>query len=205
MTLTQIILLLVAIAIFYIFFKQLFSGNYTQSELATQSQEKIAPSHNNLNKSKNDRVKELFEIAQNALEQNDNLEAKKALESLLILEPNNLDAKRMLAVSYLNMNNYPKAKELLEEILNQNPNDDLAHNMLANTLHKLGEDEQALFHHKKAVELDPEYAKYYYNWANTLYDLGKVQEAKELYQKALSLDPNFKEAQKAISEIENGK
>ncbi len=205
MTFMQIILLLVAIAIFYIFFKQLFSGNYTQSELATQNQEKIEPSHSNLNKSKNDRVNELFEIAQNALDANDNLEAKKALESLLILEPNNLDAKRMLALSYLNMNNYPKAKELLEEILKQNPNDDLSHNLLANTLHKLNEDEEAIVHHKKAIELDPEYAKYYFNYANTLYDLGKIKEAKELYQKALSLDPSLEEAKKAISEIENGK
>jgi tetratricopeptide (TPR) repeat protein len=208
MTQLQLILLLLAVAIFAIFFKQLFSGNYPKRgvdyEPATPNK---APAKNDsINKTlnpKTNRIEQLLQIAKTSLDKNDNLEAKKALESLLILDPNNIEAKKMLGVANLNMNYYPKAKELFLEVLEQNPNDDLVHNLLANTLHKLGEDELAIKHHKKAVELDSTYAPYYFNYANTLYDLGQFEQALNLYKKALELDPNLNEAKKIISEIEN--
>ena len=149
------------------------------------------------------RVDELFEIAQRSLDSGDNIEAKKALESLLILDPQNRDALRMLGVAYMNMNNFVDAKERFLEVLEQDPSDDLTHNLLANTLHRLGEDEEAIAHHKRAIELDPSYAAYYYNYANTLYEIGKNQEALEMYKKAFELEPTLKDAQKMIRELEN--
>ncbi len=213
MSTIDIFLLFSAISIFIIFFKQIFTGKHPKRGVdfeAKLSDDKIG-GINRIDKTfaKNDlqenmtRVEELFNIAQESIAKNDNIEAKKALTSLLILEPKNIDAMRMLAVVYNNMNNYSKAKETLLELLEINPKDDLAHSILANTLHKLAEDEEAIKHHKIAIELDPSYANHYYNYANTLLDLNKKEEALKLYKKALSLEPDNKLFKKVIKEIEN--
>ena len=209
----QLILAIVALSIFIIFFKQLFSGNYPKRGVDFESklpQESIGgvsrPDrifHSTKETESKSRVDELFEIAQRSLDSGDNIEAKKALESLLILEPQNRDALRMLGVAYMNMNNFVDAKERFLEVLEQDPSDDLTHNLLANTLHRLGEDKEAIAHHKRAVELDPSYATYYYNYANTLYEIGKNQEALEMYKKAFELEPTLKDAQKMIRELED--
>jgi len=212
----QLILSILALVIFIIFFKQLFSGNYPKRGLDFDSSlkneniggisrpDKIFK-NNQTNSLKQSRVNELLDIAQKALDDKNSIEAKKALESLLIIKPDNIDAMRMLAIAKLNMNDFISAKDTLEELLKISPNDDLAHNLLANTLHKLGEDEEALNHHKIAVDLDNSYAPYYYNWANTLYDLKEYQRALELYNKAVVIDPGFDEAKKMKEEIENGR
>lgn len=209
----QLILAIVALFIFVIFFRQLFSGNYPKrgidyeakvpnDSIANISAPTKVLKQDESNKSVS-RVEQLFNIAQESLDKGDNLEAKKALQSLLILEPNNIDALRMLAVAYMNMYDYSNAKETLLELLNLNPNDDLAHNLLANVLHKLGEDEDAIIHHQKAIELDSTYGPYYYNYANTLYDLGQKDEAIKYYKKALELDSTLDEAKKILKELED--
>ncbi len=209
----QIILAIIALSIFVIFFRQLFSGNYPkrgvdfESKLPQESIGGVSRPDKIFHKTKEleskSRIDELYEIAKKSLDSGDNIEAKKALESLLILEPNNQDALRMLGFAYMQMNNYVDAKEHFLKALELNPNNDLVHNLLANTLHKLGEDEEAIAHHKRAIELDPNYAAYYFNYANTLYDLGKKQEALAMYKQALELEPTLTEAQKMIKELED--
>ncbi len=203
----QIILTMVALGIFAIFFKQLFSGSFPKRGVDYETQMpniEPVPASSVKAGGTQSRVEQLFEIAKNSIDNGDNIEAKKALMSLLILEPKNPEALRMLGVVYMNMNDFSNAKEQFLKLLELNPGDDLAHNLLANALHKLGEDESALMHHKKAIELDNSYAPYYFNYANTLYDLGDKEEALKLYKKALELDKNLKDAKKMISEIENG-
>ena len=211
----QLILTIVAIVIFTIFFKQLFSGNHPKRGVDFEPKlpdeqiggisraDKIFKKDNNQEVPKS-RVQELMDIAKESIENGDNIEAKKALNALLIIEPDNLEALRALGAVYLNMNDYFDAKETFKKILDYDSSDDLTHNLLANTLHKLGEDEEAIEHHKIAIKLDETYAPYYYNYANTLYDLGQKGEALKLYKRALELDPSLEDAKKIIREIENG-
>jgi len=210
----QLILAIVALGVFVIFFKQLFSGNYPKRGVDFEAKtakdriggvsrpDKIFKKEQAPKQSKN-RIQELFDIAKKSLDSGDNIEAKKALQSLLILEPQNLDALKMLGVAYMNMNDYSNAKENFLEILKQDPKNDITHNLLANTLHKLAENNEAITHHKKAIELDSSYAPYYYNYANTLYDLEQFVKAKEFYKKALELDANLEDAKKMINKIDN--
>lgn len=209
----QLILAIVALSIFIIFFKQLFSGNYPkrgidyEAKVADDSIASISTPTKVFKKEQTSsisRVEQLFNIAKESLEKGDNIEAKKALQSLLILEPKNIEALRMLAASYINMNDYSNAKETLLELLELDNKDDLAHNMLANVLHKLGEDSEAITHHKRAIELDSSYAPHYYNYANTLYDMDRLDEALEYYKKSLELDNRLEDAKKMIRELENG-
>ncbi len=212
MTLFQLILLIAAAVIFFLFFRQLFSGNYPQrgvdfeAKLPDNSSSSRLEAVKSLDASGSDekrlaRIKELLSIADESLEKGDNLEAKKALQSAMILDENNPEILRRLGVVYMNMNDYSDAREIYERLLQKDPNDDLAHGSLANALHKLGEDEAALLEHKEALRLDPDYAPHHYNYANTLYDLGLKEEALKEYKKALELDPDLKEAKEMVEEL----
>ncbi len=209
MSLFQFILLISAGVIFALFFKQLFSGNYPRRGVDYEAKvpdeqigglnrpdktfAKATPPKN--------RIEELLNIADSSIEKGDNLEAKKALLSALVLDENNPEALRRLGVVYMNMNDYLDAKETYKRLISLDPKDDLAYSSLANALHKLGEDDEALEYHQEAIELDPQYAPHYYNYANTLYDLGKKKEALIQYKKALQIDPELKEAKKMVEEL----
>jgi len=209
-TLFQLGLLITAGVIFYLFFRQIFSGDYPRSEefgREGSDESRAFPGvpqapYGGAREGKS-RLETLLEMADEALERGDNLEAKKALTSALILDDRHPEVLRRLGAVYLNMNDYPDARETLERLLEVDPSDDLAHALLANTLHKLGEDEEAIAHHLKAIRLDPDYAPHHFNYANTLYDLGRKEEALAEYQKALELDPGLEEARKMIKELEH--
>ncbi len=213
MTTFQLFLLIVAGGVFYLFFKQLFSGNYPKRGVdfeAKLSDERIG-GINRPDKTfskpvkKPERIDELISMADEAIEKGDLLEARKAVQSALILDENNIEALRREGYLLLEDRKYEDAKAIYEKIRTLDPNDDVAHDSLANTLHKLGEDEAAQNHHRKAIELDPTYAPHYFNYANTLYDMGLYEGALMNYQKAYELDNSIEEAKKMIEELEEKK
>jgi tetratricopeptide (TPR) repeat protein len=209
-TLFQLIMLIAAGVIFYLFFRQLFSGDYPKRGVDFEA--KLPDGQiggvNRPDKTfsravePKSRLQELLQIADESLEKGDNLEAKKALQSALVLEERNPEVLRRLGVVYMNMNDYSDARQVYELLLEIDPGDDLAHSSLANALHKLGEDEAAIAHHRRAIELDPDYAPHHYNYANTLYDLERRDEALAEYRRAFELDPELVEAQNMIAELE---
>ncbi len=213
MTTFQLFLLIVAGGVFYLFFKQLFSGNYPKRGVDFEA--KVPDEHiggiNRPDKTFSkppkqiSRIEELIEMADEAIQKGDLLEARKAVQSALIIEENNIEALRREGYLYLEDRAYEEAKKVYEKILALDPNDDIAHDSLANTLHKLGEDEAAQDHHRKAIELDPEYAPHYFNYANTLYDMGLKEGALMNYKKTYELDDSIEEAKKMIEELEGKK
>ena len=210
MTLFQLILLISAGAIFYLFFKQLFGGSYPKRGVDFEAQIPQDRIGGLMQPDKTfarppaptSRIDELLQIADASAEKEDWLEVKKAMQSAQILDGKNIDVLRRLGVALLHMNDYGEAKKTFETILEMDAEDDLAEASLANALHKLGEDDEAIVHHERAIVLDGGYAPHYYNYANTLYDLGRKQEALELYRKALTIDPDLSAAQKMIEEME---
>jgi tetratricopeptide (TPR) repeat protein len=209
MSIFQIFLLLVAGSIFYMFFRQLLSGDYPKRGIdyeAKRTDDKVgsittaSKSFEKIPKPKS-RVEELIEMADEAVEKGDMLEARKAIQSALIVDKDNLQVLRRAGYLYYELGDYSEAKEYYESLLDKDKYDDMAHNALANTLHKLSEDDQAISHHQRAIELDSQYAPYYYNYANTLYDLGKEDEALKLYQKTYSLDKSLDEAKEMIIKL----
>jgi len=209
MTIFQLFLLIVAGGIFYLFFKQLFSGSYPkrgvdyEAKLPDERIGGISRPDKTFSKptKPTSRLEELIAMADEAIEKGDLLEARKAVQSALILDENNIEALRREGYLYLEDREYESARKTYEKILSLDPDDDIAHDSLANTLHKLGEDENALEHHRKAIELDPEYAPHYFNYANTLYDLERYSEALKYYQQAYELDSDIEEAKKMIEEL----
>jgi len=209
MSIFQLFLFILAAAVFYLFFKQLFSGNHPKRGVdfeakradgqigginrpdKTFSKPTVQPT----------RMEQLLKIADEAVAREDMDEAKKALQSALIIDENNIDVLQRSGYVSAKMNAYEEAKESYEKIIALDENDDMAHASLANMLHKLGDEEGAKMHHERAIELDSEYAPHYFNYANTLYDLGRNSEALAEYTKAYELDDSLEEAKKMIIKL----
>ncbi len=210
MTTFQLLLLIIAGIVFYLFFKQLFSGNHPKRGVdfeakfadeqigginrpdKTFSKPTVQPS----------RMEQLLFMADEAVEKEDYEEAKKALGSALIIDENNMDALQKMGYVCMQSKEYDEAKESFEKLLTLDPDDDMAHASLANAYHKLGDDKKAEVHHEKSIKLDPEYAPHHFNYANTLYDLDRKKEALVGYKKAYELDNALSVAKEMIDELE---
>ena len=211
MTIFQLLLLIVAGGVFYLFFKQLFSGNFPKRGVDFEA--KVADEQiggiNRPDKTfstptvEPTRMEQLLAMADEAVEKKDFDEAKKALGSALIIEPDNVDALQKMGFVAMQTEDYAEAKESYEKLLTLDENDDMAHALLANALHKLGDEEGAEKHHEKAIVLDPEYAPHHFNYANTLYDLGRKKEALIGYKKAHELDNSLDVAKEMIDKLGN--
>jgi len=203
------LLLLVAGAIFYLFFKQLFSGEHPKRGVDFEAKRDDAQigGINRPDKTFSEpavqmsRLEQLLQMSQEALERGDKEEAKKALGSAHIIEPHHIEVLQRLAHLCMQMERYEEAKEYYLALLKEEPDDDMAHAMLANVLHYLGEDSASEVHHKKSIILDKSYAPHHYNYANTLYDLGRKEEALVYYKEAYRLDPSLEEAKKMIERL----
>jgi tetratricopeptide (TPR) repeat protein len=209
MSLFQLFLLILTGVIFYLLFKQLFSGDHPKRGVdfeANVPDEQIGGvSRPDKTFSKPEvqptRLEQLVEMADEAVAGGDMLEASKALQSALILDDSNIEVLQRHGYVMMQIGNLEDAKESFEKIISIDVNDDSAHDSLANALHKMKDEEGAKKHHQKAIELDPEYAPHHFNYANTLYDLGDKEKALLSYQKAYELDPSLEEAEKMINEL----
>ena len=209
MTTFQLLLLVIAAGIFYLFFKQLFSGNHPkrgvdfEAKVADEQIGGINRPDKTFSKPavQTTRIEQLLTMADEAIEKKDFDEAKKALGSALIIEPENVDALQKMGSVSTHVEDYEEAKECYGKLISIDENDDMAHGLLANTLHKLGEDEAAELHHEKAIALDPEFVPHHFNYANTLYDLDRKKEALVGYKRAYELDPSLEVAKEMIDEL----
>ncbi len=205
----QLLLLIVAGGVFYLFFKQLFSGNHPKRGVDFEA--KVADEQiggiNRPDKTfsrptvQPTRMEQLLAMTDEAVEKKDYDEAKKALGSALIIDENNTEVLQKMGYVCMQTKDYSEAKESYEKLLSLDENDDMAHVSLANALHKLGDEAGAEKHHKRAIELDEEYAPHHFNYANTLYDQGRTKEALIEYKKAYELDDSLEEAEKIIEKL----
>jgi len=205
----QLLLLVLAGAIFYLFFKQLFSGSFPKRGVdfeAKKADEQIGGINRpdkifSTPTMQPTRMEQLLKMADDAIEKEDFEEALKALGSALILDDDNINVLQRSGYVAIQQKKYKEAKEYFEKILSLDESDDMAHVSLANTLHQLGDEEGAKKHHERAIALDPEYAPHHFNYANTLYDHGRKEEALIEYKKAFALDSELEVAQKMIKEL----
>ncbi|MGW8169300.1 MAG: tetratricopeptide repeat protein [Sulfurovaceae bacterium] len=209
MSFFQLILFIVAIVVFYIFFKKLFAGDYPKRGIdfeATLPDEQIGGvsspdkifSKPKLNVS---RLDELLAIADESVAKGDFLEAKKALQSAAIVDSKNIGVLQRLGYLSLQDNDLEEAKKYYENILTIDKDNDSAYSSLANIYHKQNEDDKAITYHEKAISLDPRYAPNYFNYANTLYDLGRNEDALNNYKKTLDLDNSLDDAKLMIDKL----
>jgi len=205
----QFLLLLITAVIFYLLFKQLFSGSFPKRGLDYESNnenEQIGGITRmektfSMPEPKLSRVEQLINMADVAISKEDFIEADKALSSALIIEPENQELLFKYGFVLITLERFEEAKETYLELLASDDQDDQAHAALANVLSKLGENKKAILHHEKAIQLDGQYAPHYFNYANTLYYMNEKEKALDLYKHAFELDNSLESAEKMIKEL----
>ena len=205
----QLLLFILAGAVFYLFFKQLFSGSFPKRGVDFEAKKDDAQigGINRPDKTFSkptvqlSRMEQLISMAEEAIEKKDFEEAKKALGSALIIDGDNVDVLQKMAFVSMQTQDYAEAKENYEKLIALNENDDMAYVLLANALHKLGDEEGAKKYHERAITLDTEYAPHHFNYANTLYDLNQKNEALAEYKKAYELDNSLAVAKEMIEKL----
>ncbi len=205
----QLLLLIAAGGVFYLFFKQLFSGSHPKRGVdfeAKVSNEQLGGINRpdktfSRPKVQVSRMEQLFSMTDDAVEREDYDEAKKALGSALIIDENNTEALHKMGYVCMQTKEYSEAKESYEKLLALEEDNDMAHASLANVLHKLEDEAGAIRHHQRAIELDETYAPHHFNYANTLYDLERKDEALDAYKRAFELDSSLEVAQKMIAKL----
>jgi len=205
----QFLLLLITAVIFYLFFKQLFSGSFPKRGLdyeANNENEQIGGISRmektfSIPEPKFSRVEQLINMADVAISKEDFIEADKALSSALIIEPENQELLFKYGFVLITLERFEEAKETYLELLTYDDEDDQVHSALANVLSKLEENKKAILHHEKAIQLDSQYAPHYFNYANTLYYMDEKEKALDLYKRAFELDNSLESAEKMIKEL----
>jgi len=113
---------------------------------------------------------------------------KKALEIL----PNHTEARRNLAMSYMESGNPDEAKNHLIDVLRLDPKDVWGYLLLGNIYAKHEENfDAAEKFYLKAYELNPNDACLLNNYAALMMDRKKYKEAQELFTRAISINPTY--------------
>lgn len=120
---------------------------------------------------------------------------KKAIVSFSkVLEtmPGNVDARRNMAMAYLELGNVAKAKEHLEECLKLDSSNAWSFVLLGNIYAKNERNQQvAEFYYEAGLAVSPEDNILLNNYAALQMEYGKIAKAKELFEKALLANPAY--------------
>jgi Flp pilus assembly protein TadD len=129
------------------------------------------------------------------LEKKDWMEAEKALQRAITLDPKSSDAYLALGAVLNQTKDYPRAEAVLLRGLELNSDAPGGHYELAKTYWELGRWQEAAPHARKAVSLTPDLASPHVLLGNILLRERNAQGAMYEYQEYLRLDPNGSMAQ----------
>ena len=147
-----------------------------------------------MNKNKNSKIEEIFNLAVQHHSNNILNEAQNLYNQVLIINPNHSSALNNLGVIYINLKEYLKAKECFEKAIEINPNYADAHFNLGGTFYTLGEFQKAKGCYEKVIEINNVHLKANNNLGIIFHKLGEYQKAKECYEKAIEINPNYENA-----------
>ena len=124
--------------------------------------------------------------------------------SVLNMDPDNLEAKYSIAIFYQEAGEYENAMSAYGSILVDKPDFYIAHyNMGYIELVYRENYEDAIEHFTEAIGINPEYADAYYNRGLSYEMLGDVQNSYENYKEAVTLQPNHPKALEGLKRIDD--
>ena len=144
---------------------------------------------------KAEKVNEALKLYQKGVKEAEKGEYSKAIktfEKVLEVVPQHVDARRNLAMAYLESGDAEKAEEYLRECLRLDPNDRWSNLLLGNIYARIKRNlDVAEFFYQKCYEIDPNDNFLLNNYAAIMLEKGKPDKAKELFEKALSIAPSY--------------
>ena len=130
------------------------------------------------------------------------IEAERALREHLRRSPRSPKGHSQLAVALLNQKRFAEAKEVLEAALQLKSTWRELHYNLGYACAQLGETNQAVSHLREALARDPNYVPSYIALGQLLIRRGEKNEAKQLLLQALDLSPSDARARTLLKQIE---
>jgi len=124
--------------------------------------------------------------------------AEESYRRAIDLFPEYEDARKNLAVVFIDQKRYPEAIEQCRAILEQNPESVSGHTNLGTAYYQQGRLDLALEEYQRVLELEPENVGALASAGAILAQQGQVDEGIEMLQKALKIDPNNAMAQQDL-------
>ena len=121
-------------------------------------------------------------------------EAKLIYERVLIIEPNNFDALRLLGVLTTQTQEFSMSVQFLSRALEIDPNHLVCNYYIGLAFHELQHFEEAILRYQKALSIKPDFAEAYYSRANAFQELHRFDGAIFDYEMAIHIKPDFAEA-----------
>lgn len=120
-------------------------------------------------------------------------------------EPDNLEAKRILAINHLNQNQLAPSKQLISEVLAANPKDKKARRILGRILFDEGNYDLAISEYKKALSLFDYNPYVFYFLSQCYFKMGQLTKSRKYITKirdeVFRIDPYFRDNEHTIREF----
>jgi len=120
-----------------------------------------------------------------------NVEAVKAYEQAILLEPNNAKFRNGLGSALRYLGRYDEALTVYKEAIRIDPQYAIAHNNLGLTFRHLKRYDEAIAAYKQAILVDADYAVPYNNLGYIYRRQGRYDEAIASYKEAIHIDPKY--------------
>ena len=122
------------------------------------------------------------------------LDAQKAYEDVLTLNPNHFDALQLLGLASYQIGQFDRAVELILKAIAFNDKSAFAHKNLGDAFERLNRLDDAIASYNKSILLKPDYLDAYNNLGVALNELKRHMEALASFEKAIRLKPDFRQA-----------
>ncbi|MEY3866605.1 MAG: hypothetical protein RLZZ338_496, partial [Cyanobacteriota bacterium] len=147
---------------------------------------------------------ELFNQGRDSYYAGNFVEAKKAFQKALEIDPNFHLAWHGLGNALEDLGRYDDAIRAFQKALDINPNFHYALYGLGYALYGLGRYDDVIVPFQKALDINPKYVDGWNGLGTTLNDLGRYDDAIVPFQKALEIDPNYHYAWNGLGNALNG-
>jgi tetratricopeptide (TPR) repeat protein len=134
-------------------------------------------------------ISALLADANKAVSRNQAIAAERILNQILSLEPESVEANRLMGVVSLMRDRPEKAVDHLRRALKGSPGDAMIHMNLGSALFQCGELDAGISSLQQACTLAPEMAAAWYNLGRALKMKADVEAARHAYEHALAIDP----------------
>lgn len=133
-----------------------------------------------------EQIKTSFDLARKCIQENKHHEAELILNQILVVDPENQDVKKFLAVVYYKTCFYEKALEILEKLTE---NDDV-YNYMSMCYMGMKQFDKAIELSEKAIKINPKNHTYYNNLGLQYKEINEFKKSHEQFDKAELLAPN---------------
>lgn len=124
--------------------------------------------------------------------------------TVLMDEPDNLEAKRILAINHLNQGDIEKARKLISEVLVKNPKDRKAYRISSNIFFRQEKYKFAIAEYKKSIGFLEYNPCVIYHLARCYFAIGQIKKSrkhvKKINPKVFKIVPYFRDNESEIKE-----